>query len=177
MHSYPLVFSIAVCGQDGHGVPGGWRRILYSTTGGQMANAPFIPLHRAIHSSIKPFAMQIQLSEADVQRLALVRETIMKNLRYHYTIPTLAQTAGINEFKLKTGFKALYGQPVFDFLTEQRMRMAMELMESNNYSIGEIAHRCGYNHPTNFCAAFRRRYHIRPSDYRKNIPEQIKSAV
>ncbi|MDF2192627.1 AraC family transcriptional regulator [Paraflavitalea sp. CAU 1676] len=119
--------------------------------------------------------MQIQLTEADVQRLALVRETILKNLRYHYTIPTLAQTAGINEFKLKTGFKALYGQPVFDFLTEHRMKMAMELMESNNYSIGEIAHRCGYNHPTNFCAAFRRRYHIRPSDYRKSIPEQIKS--
>jgi AraC-like DNA-binding protein len=127
--------------------------------------------------SIKPFAMQVQLTDADVQRLALVRETILKNLRYHYTIPTLAQTAGINEFKLKTGFKALYGQPVFDFLTEQRMKMAMELMESNNYSIGEIAHRCGYNHPTNFCAAFRRRYHIRPSDYRRNATDAIRSAI
>jgi AraC-like DNA-binding protein len=121
--------------------------------------------------------MQVQLTDADVQRLAIVRETILKNLRYHYTIPCLAQTAGINEFKLKTGFKALYGQPVFDFLTEHRMKMAMELMESNNYSIGEIAHRCGYNHPTNFCAAFRRRYHIRPSDYRKSIPDGVRSAV
>ena len=121
--------------------------------------------------------MQVQLSEADVQRLALVRETILKNLRYHYTIPCLAQTAGINEFKLKTGFKALYGQPVFDFLTENRMKMAMELMESNNYSIGEIAHRCGYNHPTNFCAAFRRRYHIRPSDYRKSLTVPVDQPV
>jgi AraC-like DNA-binding protein len=107
-----------------------------------------------------------QLTEDDVQKLTLVRDTILKNLRYHNTIPCLAHLAGINEFKLKTGFKALFGKPIFDFLTDQRMKLAMELMATNNYSIGEVAHRCGYNHSTNFCAAFRRRFHIRPSDYK-----------
>ena len=129
-----------------------------------------------LHSFIKPFFMPVQLTDADIERLTLVRDTILKNIRYHYTIPYLAHTAGINEFKLKIGFKALFGQPVFDFLTDHRMRLATQLMQTNNYSIGEIAHRCGYSHSTNFCAAFRRRFGMRPSEYKKSIPETLNSA-
>jgi AraC-like DNA-binding protein len=112
--------------------------------------------------------MLVHLTDADLQKLATVRETILKNVRYHYTIPYLAHAAGLNEFKLKTGFKAVYGQPVFDFLTDNRMKLAVQLLETGNYSVSEIAYRCGYNHPTNFCAAFRRRFQLRPTDYKKN---------
>ena len=119
--------------------------------------------------------MLVHLTDADLQKLETVKETILKNVRYHYTIPYLAHSAGLNEFKLKTGFKAVYGQPVFDFLTDNRMKLAIQLLETGNYTISEIAYRCGYNHPTNFCAAFRRRFQLRPTDYKKNV--DIKNAT
>jgi AraC family transcriptional activator of pyochelin receptor len=121
--------------------------------------------------------MSIRLTDADIERLNIVRDTILKNVRYHYTIPYLAHVAGINEFKLKLGFKALFGLPVFDFLTEHRMKLAMELMQTHNLTISEIAYRCGYNYVTNFCAAFRRRYHISPSEYRRAIPETANMSI
>lgn len=118
--------------------------------------------------------MLVHLTDADLQKLETVKETILRNVRYHYTIPYLAHAAGLNEFKLKTGFKAVYGQPVFDFLSDNRMKLAIQLLETGNYSVSEIAYRCGYNHPTNFCAAFRRRFQLRPTDYKKNV--DIKNA-
>lgn len=111
--------------------------------------------------------MYSPLTDADLEKLALVRDTILKNVRYHYTIPYLAHAAGMNEFKLKTGFKSVYGQPLFIYLTNHRMKLATQLLETGNYSVGEIAYRCGYNHPTNFCAAFRRKFNVRPSEFLK----------
>jgi AraC family transcriptional activator of pyochelin receptor len=121
--------------------------------------------------------MLIHLTDADLEKLALVRETILKNIRYHHTIPYLAHAAGLNEFKLKTGFKSVYGQPLFDFLTDQRMKLAIQLLESGNYTVSEIAYRCGYNHPTNFCAAFRRRFHVKPTEYKKTRLYAVKNTA
>lgn len=112
--------------------------------------------------------MDIRLKEADVQKLSLVREIILRDVRVHYTLPQLSALSQLNAFKLKKGFKMLYGQPIYDFLQSQRMELALQLLTTTDEPIQDIADRCGYGYSTNFIAVFRRKFKVKPTHYRRS---------
>lgn len=112
--------------------------------------------------------MVIRLKEADVQKLSLVREIILRDVRVHYTLPQLSALSQLNTFKLKKGFKMLYGQSIYDFLQSQRMELALQLLTATDDPIQDIADRCGYGYSTNFIAVFRRKFKIKPTHYRRS---------
>ncbi len=114
----------------------------------------------------RPF---LRLTDAEISKLEYVRQLIESNLRTHYTIPTIAQAVGLNEFKLKTGFKALYGKPIFEFLQELRMDKALYYLHNTDLPINEISYQVGYGSPTNFVAAFRKRFGRKPTEEKKFI--------
>jgi AraC-like DNA-binding protein len=109
----------------------------------------------------------IRLTRADKEKLQWVRKEILKDLTVHHTIPYLAARSRLNEFKLKLGFKLLYGQTVFGLLEEERLSLGVKLLLHSDEMIHVIALRCGYHHSTNFIAAFRRKFKITPFEYRK----------
>ncbi|HHV95654.1 MAG TPA: helix-turn-helix transcriptional regulator [Clostridiaceae bacterium] len=54
-----------------------------------------------------------------------------------------------------------------DFLTEVKMKKAVELLNEMKYSINEISEYLGYSHPNNFARAFKSYYNVSPSEYKK----------
>ncbi len=96
-----------------------------------------------------------RLGDADIARLeaahALMREQMDRDLTVQY----LCMATGLNEFKLKQGFRRLYGASPHRLLTELRMRRAWELLETG-CQVAQAAYRVGYRHPANFSAAFTR---------------------
>lgn len=79
----------------------------------------------------------------------------------------LAKTAGINEFKLKAGFRELFGIGVFDSLQEARMEKARELILTTDEPLKQICALSGYAHITNFIIAFRKRFGYTPGSLRR----------
>jgi AraC-like DNA-binding protein len=71
------------------------------------------------------------------------------------TVQYLCLATGLNEFKLKQGFRALYGDSPMRLLTGMRMRRAWELLEGG-CQVAQAAYQVGYRHPANFSAAFTR---------------------
>ncbi|MDE3184866.1 MAG: AraC family transcriptional regulator [Bacteroidota bacterium] len=79
----------------------------------------------------------------------------------------LAKAVAINEFKLKAGFRQLFGMSIFDCLHEARMQKARELLLSTNDPIKQICELTGYPRMTNFITAFRRRFGYTPGSIRR----------
>lgn len=83
------------------------------------------------------------------------------------SLPMLSKAAAINEFKLKAGFRQLYGTSVFDCLQEARMQKARELLVSTDKPLKVICGLTGYPRMTNFITAFRKRFGYTPGSLRR----------
>jgi AraC-like DNA-binding protein len=82
------------------------------------------------------------------------------------SLPELARHVGLNEFKLKTGFRTLFGTSVFAYLRAQRMELARRLLVQRGQSVTEVALRVGYANPSKFALAFRKHFGFPPSALR-----------
>lgn len=114
--------------------------------------------------------MPIRIKDADLLKFTYVKDLILRDVRVHYTLAELSARCELNEFKLKMGFKQLYGKSIYDFLQHHRMELALKLLTSTDEPIKEIARQCGYGYSTNFIAVFRKHFKIKPTHYRRNAP-------
>lgn len=114
--------------------------------------------------------MHITIKDADLLKFTYVRELILRDVSVHHTLEELSKRCELNIFKLKAGFKQLYGKSIYDFLQHQRMELGMRLLTSTDKPIKEIALQCGYTYSTNFIAVFRKHFKIKPTHYRKISP-------
>ncbi len=100
-----------------------------------------------------------------MDRLYEARDIIAGNLNEHIPISTLARRVGINQTKLKTGFKQLFGRTIFDYAIELKMNLAVKLLEEGRLSLSEISEMTGYSHPNHFSYAFKKRFGLPPGRF------------
>lgn len=108
----------------------------------------------------------LKFNSTDIDAIHSVKELIDNNIEETQSIAKLALDAGINQTKLKQGFKELFGNTVFGYLTLQRMQQAKLLLLESSLPICEIANRVGYKHAQHFTVAFKKQMGYLPSDLR-----------
>ncbi|PJX20361.1 AraC family transcriptional regulator [Advenella sp. S44] len=96
-------------------------------------------------------------SSEEVQRLERARDMIAHQLHLPLTNQYLAAQVGMNENKLKEGFRYLYNNTPSGVVLELRMRKAYTLLESGQ-QVAQTAWQVGYKYPNNFSVAFMRYY-------------------
>jgi AraC-like DNA-binding protein len=116
--------------------------------------------------NVLPDAPRERYGEHALRRLHLARQLLMKQLSPAPTIRQVARATGINETELKRGFKAVFGETIFDFSVRCRMQHAMMLLRERRVSVARVAEAVGYSHPTSFATAFRRQFGVCPKDAR-----------
>lgn len=82
------------------------------------------------------------------------------------TIAELARLVGLNEYKLKKGFKAQTNSTILGYVTQMRMEAAQRWLLVGEHTISEIAYRVGYKNPSHFTAAFKKYFGRLPSEAR-----------
>lgn len=70
----------------------------------------------------------------------------------------LARTLGVNITDLRATFKAVMGMTIFDYVRNQRLRMAQVLLREHGVSVAEAGYRVGFSRPAAFSAAYRRHF-------------------
>lgn len=110
---------------------------------------------------------RIRLRQDDLKKIQEVRNFIIENLGSPGTILDLAHEVGMNDFKLKAGFKQVYGTTIFGFVLEERMRTAWVRLTETELSVKNIAGLTGYSNVSGFSVAFKRRFGYPPSALRK----------
>jgi AraC family transcriptional regulator, transcriptional activator of the genes for pyochelin and ferripyochelin receptors len=83
---------------------------------------------------------------------------------------TLARQVGLNDFKLKRGFRQVFGTTVFGYLHEHRMERARQLLEERRLNVTAVACTVGYANPSHFAGAFKRKFGVNPSAYLRGAP-------
>lgn len=107
--------------------------------------------------------------EADRRAFHAAAEILEREYAAPPTIPELARMVGVNEFKLKNGFREMYGHTVYEYVQKQRMAVAKNLLENEDLTITQIAGMVGYINTSHFAAAFRRQNDMNPSDLRNRV--------
>jgi AraC-like DNA-binding protein len=111
-----------------------------------------------------------EYSERDLRCLKTARSLLMTQLSPVPTIRQVARAAGMNETSLKHGFKAIFGETIFEFSVRCRMQHALSLLRERRMAVARVADAVGYAHQTTFATAFRRHFGIRPREVRPLRP-------
>lgn len=117
------------------------------------------------------------LKKADIQQIHLARDLLLQMLDHPPSLVGLARQVGINDHKLKIGFKEVFGTTVFEFIRQTRMEKARLLLEKGEVTVSEAALFVGYSNFSHFAKLFRKTFGFNPSEYRKNPIEQCKVAL
>ncbi|MBO0322169.1 helix-turn-helix domain-containing protein [Muricauda sp. CAU 1633] len=111
---------------------------------------------------------KVILGPRDIQMIRDVHDMILNNLEKDLPqLKDLALQMGTNEYKLKYGFKQLYGITIFRCLVQERLRKTRTLIQHSDLSLKQIAHMTGFKSPAHFSRAFKDKYGLSPSELRE----------
>ncbi|WP_293745029.1 AraC family transcriptional regulator [uncultured Pedobacter sp.] len=113
---------------------------------------------KTVNSAIK--------SAYDKERIYYAREYLLANANHPPSLTELAKTAGINEFKLKHGFKEVFKNTVFGYLSDYKLMRAKELLADSSKDIKNISDELGYSSVQHFSSAFSKKFGISPAKAR-----------
>ncbi|MBD1397115.1 helix-turn-helix transcriptional regulator [Pontibacter sp. JH31] len=104
----------------------------------------------------------------DESRILQARSIIEKDYGNPPGLTQLARLVGLNEFKLKQGFKECVGATVHGYAVQLRMEKARQLLlQHRELPVGDIALQVGYKSPAYFTAAFKKHFGVLPSELRQ----------
>jgi AraC-like DNA-binding protein len=108
-----------------------------------------------------------KMKPADRDALFALKEFLNKTFTKEHSLRTLSKSFGLNEFKLKRGFKELFGTTVFDYLHDLKMEYARQRLSGEDVLINEVSGLVGYKNPNHFSTAFKRKFGINPTQLRR----------
>ena len=102
----------------------------------------------------------------DKDRIYYAREYLIQNANCPPSLTELAKIVGINEFKLKQGFKEVFNDTVFGYLSDFKLSKAKELLADKSINIKNIADNLGYSSVQHFSNAFSKKFGVSPGKAR-----------
>lgn len=105
------------------------------------------------------------LKPEDINRIYQARTILLRNINHPPSLLDLAKQAGLNDRKLKQGFRAVFGTTVFGYLHDYRMVQAKQLLEEQRMNVNEVSRAIGYASRSTFYKAFKKKFGVSPSNY------------
>lgn len=136
---------------------GKMRQLFYESKVAELFLAQALQAESIATTKIRP------LSAFEKERLYMAKDYIESNVLNPVSMRNICQVIGLNDFKLKKGFKALFGVTVFEYLSSLRMQYAHQLLTDTSSSVFEVAYSLGYSEPYNFTKAFKKHFGYLPS--------------
>jgi AraC-like DNA-binding protein len=112
-------------------------------------------------------ASDSRLNQRDIDLLNDIRKYIDEHYLEVASLQQLTRKFCINSFKLKHGFKQLFGNSVMKQVDEHKMNYARTLLQRGNIAVNDVADELGYNHYNNFSTAFKRKFGYSPATLRR----------
>jgi AraC family transcriptional activator of pyochelin receptor len=110
----------------------------------------------------------IHLKKSDIECIRESRDWLMSHMDNPPTLKQLAHHAGINDFKLKKGYKQVFGTTVFCDFHRERMTRARKFLLETPMALIEVALLSGYQDASNFSRAFKAYFGFTAGELRKH---------
>ena len=131
-----------------------------------LANVLAIHLLRQ-YSAVKP---QLSIYEGGLpeRQVLQILEYINEHLNQDIKLADLAELLGMSQFHFSHQFKQSIGIAPYQYLLQQRVERAKQLLKQTDRSIMEIAFLCGFNSHSHLSKQFRQFTGMTPKAYRIN---------
>ena len=117
------------------------------------------------HSNLDHLQLRQRPHTIAPTKLKRAQEFIHANLAIEVSLQDIANAAGMSLFHFAKAFKQSTNQSPYQYVKEQRLRLARALLHDESMSIGEVAKAVGFSH-SYFTASFVRHMGMTPSKFR-----------
>jgi len=174
MRVFPPAFVVRVPG----GATSGWIQASVNyAMGGASSNASTDVMSRRLPELVLIEVLRLHLASApaaDNGWLAALRDPVLAPAlshlhgepERHWTVTDIAAASAVSRSLLDERFRTILGVSPIRYLTEWRMHLAEELLETTDLSVFTIARRVGYDSEEAFSRAFKRAHGSAPSHWR-----------
>ena len=101
----------------------------------------------------------------DIQSIYKVKEKMLKELGIPPIIKELAISANMSPTKLKRLFKQIFGNSIFSYYQEFRMKEAARLLKDEKLSVSEVGYQLGFTNLSHFSRVFNEYVGMKPKRY------------
>ena len=116
------------------------------------------------------------LHELDIRDILLVDDGSKPETKHYFEqarqMGCRVVTHAVNLGKgraLKTGFKGVYGSPIYTYIRTYKMNVAASMLVTDRKKkIIDVAASVGYDNPSKFAAAFKELFGMSPAEYRND---------
>lgn len=111
-----------------------------------------------LDSILNVHSIQCESPDAIRRKVEIARQILDENTRDKVTVEVLAEELEISPTTLSKSFAEAFKRSIQEYAAESRMTKAVHLLVSTKMPMKQIAYEVGYNHVSNFCLAFKRRF-------------------
>jgi len=105
------------------------------------------------------------LNDHDIQTIYEVREQLLKHLDVPPVIKELAAGANMSPTKLKRLFRQIFGNSIFSYYQEFRVKEAARLLKGEKLSVSDAGYRLGFTNLSHFSRVFEQHIGFKPKKY------------
>lgn len=103
--------------------------------------------------------------QENVEKVREAKKILVSDLRNSPTIKELSRQVGLNESHLKSGFKEIYGKPVYQYYKSFKNEFARKELDKKDISINALAAELGYSNVSHFIDSFKKQFGQTPKQY------------
>ncbi len=103
----------------------------------------------------------------DLEKLHRAKEVLQQSIEQPPSLIELARQVGLNDCKLKQGFRQVFKTTVFGYLRTCQIDRAKQLLKETDLQITEISARVGYSSLPAFSNAFYKQVGMNPRSFRQ----------
>ena len=108
----------------------------------------------------------ISISKSDRDAIIEAKRIIDSQLAFAPSCEELARKVSISTSKLTKGFSSMFETSVHAYIIDQRLEKAASLLLESSLNVSQVAALVGYSKPSNFAAAFKKKYGVIPKNYK-----------
>jgi AraC-like DNA-binding protein len=101
---------------------------------------------------------------------------IKENLSSPLSLEIIADYAGFSPVYFHNLFKSAVGKTLHEYIEEQRIKKASDLLITTDSTLTEIAYQCGFSSQSYFSYAFKRKMRMTPREYMKDVYNRYDTA-
>jgi AraC-like DNA-binding protein len=105
------------------------------------------------------------LNSRDIQILYKVKEQMLEHPETPPVIKELAVFANMSPSKLKRLFKQIFGNSIFSYYQEFRMKEAARLLKEEKLSVSDVGYALGFTNLSHFSRVFKEHTGLNPKQY------------
>jgi AraC-like DNA-binding protein len=112
-------------------------------------------------------ACPVVMSPAIEEKLQQVRRHIIEHLDEAPNPDELSVMYELPRNTLREGYRYVYGKTIHQYHTDHKLESAMQMLTQGELLVKEVAFKIGYQNPSHFISAFKKKFGYTPKQYLK----------